>query len=104
MVFRQAHPTSAWGHAPMKKHGLLALILLFASFAFSQRGDISARPPSEVLTLREGWALQSLYKVDAPGGVVSTPGFQPKGWYSATVPTTVVAALVKNKVYSDPYF
>ncbi|HLB88425.1 MAG TPA: glycoside hydrolase family 2 protein, partial [Terriglobales bacterium] len=42
--------------------------------------------------------------VEQNGAVLSTPSFQPKGWYTVTVPTTVVAALVKHKVYPDPYF
>ncbi len=41
--------------------------------------------------------------MDAKGEVISTPKFQPTGWYSGlNVPTTVVAALVKHKVYPDP--
>ena len=56
------------------------------------------------LTLRDGWSLQSNCKVDKPGEVISTPRFQPTGWYMVTVPTTVVAALVKHKVYPDPGF
>jgi exo-1,4-beta-D-glucosaminidase len=53
--------------------------------------------------LREGWMLQSSSKVDAPGNVVSTGNFSPKSWHEVTVPTTVVAALVKNKVLPDPF-
>jgi len=33
-----------------------------------------------------------------------TAKFVPKGWHQATVPTTVVAALVKDKTRPDPYF
>jgi len=54
------------------------------------------------LPLTEGWTLQSSCKVDQPGEIVSTPKFEPRDWYSVTVPTTVVAALVKHKVYPDP--
>jgi exo-1,4-beta-D-glucosaminidase len=56
------------------------------------------------LALRDGWSLQSSCKVDRPGGVISRPAFQPTGWYSASVPTTVVSALVKHKLYPDPDF
>ena len=56
------------------------------------------------LQLETGWALQSSAKVTAPGSTLSTPGFSPKGWHKVSVPSTVVAALVKNKVYPDPYF
>ena len=54
--------------------------------------------------MREGWTLQSSAKVRQGGDVLSTPRFQPTGWYAVTVPTTVVAALVKQKVYPDPDF
>ena len=56
------------------------------------------------LTLREGWTLQTSAKVEAKGEVISTPKFVPKGWHSATVPTTVVSALVKDKTFKDPLF
>ena len=51
-----------------------------------------------------GMGLQSSGKVDEKGEVLSSPWFQPKGWYTVTVPTTVVAALVEQKVYPDPVF
>jgi exo-1,4-beta-D-glucosaminidase len=57
-----------------------------------------------VVPLREGWQIQSSAKVRAAGETVSSAGFQPAGWYRANVPTTVLAALVENKVYPDPYF
>ena len=56
------------------------------------------------LTLRDGWSLQSSCKVEKSGLIVSTSKFVPTGWYSISVPTTVVAALVKQKVYPDPEF
>src|SRR5258708_28470114 len=56
------------------------------------------------LTLSEGWALQTSAKVEVKGEVISTPQFAPKGWHAATVPTTVVAALVKDKTFPDPLF
>jgi hypothetical protein len=56
------------------------------------------------VALRDGWSLQSNCKVEKPGEVISTPRFQPTGWYAVSVPTTVVAALVKHKVYPDPGF
>jgi exo-1,4-beta-D-glucosaminidase len=56
------------------------------------------------LPLSDGWSLQSSAKVEAKGEAISTPAFQPKGWYAVNVPSTVVAALVKHKVYPDPDF
>lgn len=59
---------------------------------------------SEILQLRDGWSLQSSCKVEQKGEVISTPKFTPTGWYAVSVPTTVVGALVKHKVYPDPMF
>lgn len=56
------------------------------------------------LTLHEGWSLQSSAKVEAKPEMISTPRFAPKGWLAVTVPTTVVAAQVKDKILPDPYF
>lgn len=64
----------------------------------------SSPVPEMGIVLRDGWSLQSSCKVEKPGEVVSTPKFAPSGWYGVSVPTTVVAALVKQKVYPDPDF
>jgi exo-1,4-beta-D-glucosaminidase len=54
--------------------------------------------------LAEGWALQTSAKVDVKGEELSSTRFEPKGWRAVTVPTTVVAAMVKDKSYPDPTF
>ena len=56
------------------------------------------------MPLAEGWALQSSAKVKDPGEVIATAAYKAEGWYPITVPSTVVAGLVKNNVYPDPYF
>ena len=56
------------------------------------------------IDLANGWLIQSSAKVTEKGDAVSSSGFQPRGWYPSSVPTTVVAALVNNKVYPDPDF
>jgi exo-1,4-beta-D-glucosaminidase len=62
------------------------------------------RAGPEKLPLKEGWSLQSSGKVPDGGEVISTVHYEAKNWYSVTVPTTVVAALVKHNVYPDPGF
>ena len=37
------------------------------------------------------------------GAVLSTSAYTPQNWYSATVPSTVLNALVHARVYPDPY-
>lgn len=87
----------------MKKPSWLGLSLLLSS-ALALAQQPLDRHSQAALILKDGWTLQSLYKVDAPGELVSTLKFLPRGWYPTSVPTTVVAALVKNKRYPDPYF
>jgi exo-1,4-beta-D-glucosaminidase len=55
------------------------------------------------LFLREGWMIQSSADVSAPAELVSTQAYTPSGWYKASVPCTVIAALVRQRVYADPY-
>jgi exo-1,4-beta-D-glucosaminidase len=55
-------------------------------------------------TLRQGWMIQSSAEVRETGAVVSTTAYRPAGWYRATLPSTVVNALVQDHVYADPYF
>ena len=54
--------------------------------------------------LRDGWMIQSSADVKEKGEVISTAQYKPQYWYPATVPATVVTALVADKVYDDPNF
>ncbi len=56
------------------------------------------------LDLRAGWSIQSSAEVTANGSEISSSEYRASGWYAAEVPSTVLATLVKNKVYPDPYF
>lgn len=79
---------------------LLLIIAAAPSFAAPPSADLSQ--PGARATLRQGWQIQSSAKVGEAGDVISTAGYQPSGWYSTTMPTTVLAALVAAKVYPDP--
>lgn len=59
---------------------------------------------SQAIILRESWAIKSSVEVKVDGGVISTLDFSPEGWHVTSVPTTVLAALVKAGVYPDPYY
>lgn len=76
---------------------LLAIILLVSCSAF-------AAPKPGSLRLESGWRLQSSCRVQAKGNVISTTKFDPKGWNAAVVPGGVVANLVRDKVYPEPYY
>ena len=68
------------------------------------QGVSPSKPSSSKMPLVEGWTLQSSSKVNESGEALSKPAYQPRNWYRVTVPTTVVSALVKDKVLPDPFF
>ena len=81
---------------------LFAVAALFClvrcGVASTLAGDESTKIP-----LSEDWKIQSSCKAGAGGPEISTPGFHPDGWHKASVPTTVVAALIADGTYPDPY-
>jgi exo-1,4-beta-D-glucosaminidase len=76
--------------------------ILAAVMPANASGEAPAR--SDKIFLQEGWKLQSSCLFLAQGEQISTAGYKTNGWHSATVPTTVVAALVADKTYPDPYY
>src|SRR5512142_2718381 len=50
------------------------------------------------------WILQSSRYVQDKGEAISTTRFAPQAWHPVTVPSTVLAALVADKTYSDPLY
>jgi exo-1,4-beta-D-glucosaminidase len=80
------------------------LSFLFAILFLSSHLLLAADPTADTLVLRDHWTLQSSAKVGANGNVISTAAFVPAGWHDATVPTTVVSALVADKTLLDPFF
>jgi exo-1,4-beta-D-glucosaminidase len=78
-----------------------ALLLLVVHVATGAAPESDAVPK---MLLRQGWAIQSSAEVRETGATLSTPAFQPRGWYRATLPSTVLNALVASHVYPDPYF
>ncbi len=74
------------------------LLLLMSSISFAQS------VPPQPLVLGAGWQLQDVAKVPQSGADVSVSGFKTDGWYSATVPGTVLTTLVNNHVYPEPLY
>jgi beta-galactosidase/beta-glucuronidase len=57
----------------------------------------------EKVFLRENWHLRSSFFIKENGRTLSSGRFRPSGFYKTNVPTTVLAALVRNRVYPNPY-
>jgi len=77
----------------------LVIIILIATAAASSKEVTD----SATVVLRENWFIQPSADVRADGAGISTAGFPTNGWYPATLPSTVMSALVEDKVYPDPY-
>ncbi len=82
----------------------LALLFVVALVVVGTLPCLRADDQPWTTSLRQGWAIQSSAKVHASGDTISTAEFKPDGWYPATVPSTVLAALVSDHVYPDPYY
>lgn len=50
----------------------------------------------------EHWRIINSSEIADADAKVSQPSYPTTGWYQATVPTTVLNALVKENVYPDP--
>jgi exo-1,4-beta-D-glucosaminidase len=81
--------------------GLLSLVII------SLVGTAEASPKEvtgpATTALRDNWFIQPSVDVDAHGEEISRVGFSTRDWYPATIPSTVLSALVEDKVYPDPY-
>ncbi len=59
--------------------------------------------PAQVV-VGSGWQMQDVAKVPEPGAQISAESYKPAGWYTATVPGTVLTTLVNNHVYPEPLY
>ena len=80
----------------MKK--IISTIFTLVAFAVV---PIHATDGKQLLT---NWELKSSTQVPQTGNILSMPGYKADRWYKATVPTSVLGALVKAGVYPDPHF
>ena len=79
--------------------------LFFSLMACALLPAASASPAAPTkLLLHQNWLIQSSCQAHVTGDQVSVPSFHPQGWHPAQVPTTVLAALVADKTFPDPFF
>ncbi|WOX17190.1 glycoside hydrolase family 2 protein [Streptomyces sp. N50] len=64
----------------------------------------AVRSTAGTATPLSGYAIQSSAKVTDSAAAVSSPGYQATGWYPAGARSTVLAALIADGVYSDPFY
>jgi len=88
----------------MLRQSTIAFLFLLMTLSGAAKAQVKPAPAQpEKIFLRERWTIQSSVLVKEKAEVLSQRGFQPKDWYSARVPSTVVGTLVDDKVYADPF-
>ncbi len=78
-------------------------VALWGAFVWLGLPSPSAGADDNRILLREGWRLQTSLLAKENGDRISQLDFQTDGWHAASVPTTVLNALVRDSVYPDPY-
>jgi exo-1,4-beta-D-glucosaminidase len=80
---------------------------LFVGVALAAMGialsSTASHAESFRMPLASGWAVQSSASVAPTGDAISRPGFSTDGWHSATVPGTILGALVDEGRYPNLY-
>lgn len=64
----------------------------------------AVRTAAGTATPLSGYAIQSTAKVTDSAAAVSSPGYPATGWYPAGPRSTVLAALLADGVYADPFY
>jgi exo-1,4-beta-D-glucosaminidase len=82
--------------------GCVLTIVLLISAAPACRPKPAESLRYDVL-LSDGWFVRSSAEAQEGGAVVSAPGLDLAGWYPTSVPATVLAALLKNGEYPNPF-
>ncbi|MGH9345230.1 MAG: glycosyl hydrolase 2 galactose-binding domain-containing protein [Terriglobia bacterium] len=83
---------------------MILLVAIAATALFAVPPNAGLSQPGARITLQQGWQIQSSTEAGEDGAVISSLSYQASGWYPATLPTTVLAALVAAKVYPDPNY
>jgi exo-1,4-beta-D-glucosaminidase len=78
--------------------------VLASLFVVNAVSFLVSAPVAAQTVLRDGWKVQSSAQASASGKQISDPGFSTRGWYTTSAPKTVLAVLVENGVYKDPYY
>lgn len=64
----------------------------------------AVRSTAGTATALSGYAIQSSAKVPDSPAAVSSPGYPAAGWYPAGARSTVLAVLIADGVYPDPFY
>ncbi|MDH5610809.1 MAG: beta galactosidase jelly roll domain-containing protein, partial [Cyclobacteriaceae bacterium] len=77
------------------KYALLSFVVFFVACGTKKHTEPA------IIPLENDWQIQSSANLDQKGSSLSTPDTDTREWQSTPVPSTVLAALVRNNVYQD---
>lgn len=87
---------------------ILSYIILVSSLIFScTTNDLNSEYPinnNGQLSLSSGWELMRSIDVPSSTDEISKPDYNSSTWLKSKVPTTVMNALVKNRVIENPFY
>jgi len=83
---------------------LLLLVVVCTALLTCEAAAAVGEGTASKLLLQDNWSIQPSSEVREGGEAISTVSFNARDWYRAKVPSTVLAALVQDEVYLDPYF
>lgn len=78
-------------------------LFLFLFTAGLNSCSVKDKPAPTKLQLSGDWFIKSSIGIKEGGEIISTDKFSPVKWYPAKVPTTVLNALIKDSIYTDPW-
>ncbi|MGC9943211.1 MAG: sugar-binding domain-containing protein [Verrucomicrobiota bacterium] len=88
------------------KHSRCWLLALAAAIicAFVNVRTALAQDDDHVIPLADNWRIQTTLGSESNGAEISSTAGDPAGWHAASVPTTVLAALVNDGLYTNIFF
>ncbi|MGH9589310.1 MAG: glycosyl hydrolase 2 galactose-binding domain-containing protein [Terracidiphilus sp.] len=81
-----------------------ALASVVASMVVLLVPAFAAARSEQTMELDSGWQMQFADKTPQDGAQIASANFDAGGWYTATVPGTVLTTLVNNHVYPEPLY
>ena len=82
------------------KKGLFGLLFTYLILLLCT----SPKTAEDKCVLKKNWSIQSSAVISENGQSISVIDYDDGTWYPVEMPSTVLAALVKNEVYPDPYY
>jgi exo-1,4-beta-D-glucosaminidase len=82
---------------------MLAILLISCGSSQSQSPEKAPKKNSQDISLNSGWFIKRASEVNKNGKELSSTQHAQTGWLKSELPSTIMATLVHNGLYQDPY-